>query len=428
MSRGSRGRPTTPWRSEQGQTIIIIAFAALAMFAIAGLAMDAGRLYVTKAELSRSVDAAALSGVLEFNGTTSGLDNAKVKAKEYFDNNEGGGDTTFIATPDSDKNQLTVDATKTVKLIFLPVLGIHTATVSAHAKAGFGTQAMDIVMVLDATGSMSGSPIDNAKIAANQFKDQLLGTAPEGNVVIGALPFRGCFRSSSPSAANPYAPKSINSGTSYCVNSDSQVTALSYNLTTVESGVSAITAQGGSGTNVCGGLIRGLEVLNGPGNHQDDEKNQQVVILLSDGDNTYNSYSYQSSPLSPHASCIPNTSPSNSDSYTDSNCRAAQTREREIDVKTWELAKEIEADGIEIFVVGFGVCGHDTSNTIYTDAQCDAQIGNSDHDDTADERLDKCIATSSKTKNDHYFWASDASELPSIFGQIAAQLSHRLVE
>ncbi len=200
--RSGRHEPLDKY-GERGQTIIIIAFAAIAMFAIVGLAIDAGRLYVTKAELSRSVDAAALSGILEFNGTTSGLTNAKTKAKEYFDDNENSEDTTFKAVANSDKNQLTVDATKTVQLIFMPVLGIHSATVSAHAKAGFGTQAMDIVMVLDATGSMSGTPIENAKDAANQFKNQLLGTAPEGNVVIGALPFRGCFRSSSPSAVEP---------------------------------------------------------------------------------------------------------------------------------------------------------------------------------------------------------------------------------
>ena len=424
--RSERHEPLDKY-GERGQTIIIIAFAAIAMFAIVGLAIDAGRLYVTKAELSRSVDAAALSGILEFNGTTSGLTNAKTKAKEYFDHNENSEDTTFKAVANSDKNQLTVDATKTVQLIFMPVLGIHSATVSAHAKAGFGTQAMDIVMVLDATGSMSGTPIENAKDAANQFKNQLLGTAPEGNVVIGALPFRGCFRSSSPSAANPYAPKSINSGTSYCVNSDTQVTPLTYNLSTIQSGIDAISATGGSGTNVCGGLIRALEVLNGPGNHQSDEKDQQVVILLSDGDNTYNSYSYQSSPLSPHADCIPDTSPQNSDGDVSSNCSSAQTRERQLDKKTWALAKQMEADGIEIFVVGFGVCDHDAS-PVYTDAQCEAQIGNTDHDDTADERLDKCIATSSPGKNDHYFWASTAGDLPTIFSQIAAQLAHRLIE
>jgi hypothetical protein len=286
---------------------------------------------------------------------------------------------------------------------------------------------MDIVMVLDATGSMDGDPIDNAKLAAQQFKDQLLGTAPEGNVVIGALPFRGCFRSSHPSAENPYAPKSNSSSNSNCVNSDSQVTPLSYNLKTIKDGINAITAVGGSGTNVCGGLIRGLEVLNGPGNHQTDEHNQRVVILLSDGDNTYNNYSYQNSPRSPHSDCIPDTSPSNSDGNVGTGCSSAQTREREIDEKTWELAKEMEADGIEIYVVGFGVCDHD-AGPVYTDAQCDSLIGNGDHDDVADERLDKCIATSSSGENDHYFWASGASDLPTIFSQIAAQLAHRLIE
>jgi hypothetical protein len=168
-------------------------------------------------------------------------------------------------------------------------------------------------------------------------------------------------------------------------------------------------------------------VLNGPGNHQTDEHNQRVVILLSDGDITYNSYSYQNSPRSPHRDCIPDTSPSNSDEHTDTDCRDAQTREKQIDKETWALAKEMEADGIEIYVVGFGVCGHD-EGPVYTDAQCDAQIGNNDHDNTADERLDKCIETSTAGKNDHYFRSTGAIDLPNIFSQIAAQLAHRLIE
>ena len=48
---------------ESGQIIVLVAVMAIVISAIVGLAVDVGRLYATKAQLSRAVDAAALSGI-----------------------------------------------------------------------------------------------------------------------------------------------------------------------------------------------------------------------------------------------------------------------------------------------------------------------------------------------------------------------------
>jgi hypothetical protein len=109
-----------------------------------------------------------------------------------------------------------------------------------------------------------------------------------------------------------------------------------------------------------------------------------------------------------------------------SSCGSSVRRERQLDLRTWNLAKNVETDGVEIFVVAFGVCS--SNSTTYTQAQCDAQIGNTDADSTADQRLMKCVASSSPTTNDHYFYASSASALPTIFTTIAQQIAHRLIE
>jgi hypothetical protein len=101
-------------------------------------------------------------------------------------------------------------------------------------------------------------------------------------------------------------------------------------------------------------------------------------------------------------------------------------RERQLDLRTYEMANAIKADGVEIYVVAFGVCA--TNSTVYTTAQCDAQVGNTDNDNTGDQRLMKCISSSKVGTNDHYFYASSASALPTIFTQIAKQIAHRLVE
>ena len=50
---------------EQGQAIVVIAFALIAMVLFAGLALDAATIYAGQSKLKRAVDSAALAGVVE---------------------------------------------------------------------------------------------------------------------------------------------------------------------------------------------------------------------------------------------------------------------------------------------------------------------------------------------------------------------------
>jgi hypothetical protein len=45
-----------------------------------------------------------------------------------------------------------------------------------------------------------------------------------------------------------------------------------------------------------------------------------------------------------------------------------------------------------------------------------------------DQKLNKCIASSTAGTNDHYFRATTATELPAIFQQIAQQIAFRLIK
>src|ERR1044072_2274593 len=77
-------------QGERGSILALVVLSALIIIGSAGLAVDVGRLYATKAELSRAVDAAALGGVLEFNGQSTGLTAAQSKAVAYMQMNEPG--------------------------------------------------------------------------------------------------------------------------------------------------------------------------------------------------------------------------------------------------------------------------------------------------------------------------------------------------
>jgi Flp pilus assembly protein TadG len=288
-------------QGERGSILILVVLSALIIIGSAGLAVDVGRMYATKAELSRTVDAAALAGVLEFNGQASGLTAAGDKAEAYLLENKVGNATLAVTksvapatcvmsapsaacvVADGAQSKLSISARKQTRLYFLPIFGINTASVSAKAISGFNDQTLDAVMVIDATASMSGAPLTNAKTAADNFKDTLLGTSPSGNVYVGVAPLRGCYRPSPGSNADCVYNTYLAGTTS--------VQGLTSNSTQLDNAISAVSSGGMSATNVCTGLGKGYEVLNSaagyPAGHQSSPNNRRFLVLLSDGDNVY---------------------------------------------------------------------------------------------------------------------------------------------
>jgi hypothetical protein len=147
---------------------------------------------------------------------------------------------------------------------------------------------------------------------------------------------------------------------------------------------------------------------------------------MADGDNTYNVAAYSAGENSPPMDCRPSSGATSSDGDVGTGCTGAQTRERSLDIKTKTIADTARAAGIEIYIVAFGVCGTLNASTPTT-SYCN-NIGNTDHDNTADQRLLKCIASSTPGTNDHYYAVPTASDLPAIFQTIAQAISFRLIE
>jgi hypothetical protein len=382
------------------------------LIAFVGLAIDAGRLFIARAELVRAVDAAALAGTLELPNLTA----AQAKVITYMAKNEP--DATVEAPISPVERQIEVRGTKSVDVIFMRVFGFDSVEVSASATAGFGVLAVDTVMAIDATGSMgdgsgcpngSTCPIVAAKNAAKSFTDTLLsGSTQSSETLVGVTPYRGCF--------NPTRTYSA------CVPIATMVQPLSNNKSVVDSRINAITALGGSGTNVCLGLNEANQILYGVGHHTVSNM-LKIVVILSDGDNTYNANSYSSSEGAPPLVCRPSYDPAHSDDDVTVSCLGAQTRERQLDTKTKQLVDSMKANGVEVYVVGFGVCGTKNNNL------CNPSlIGGTSNDNTADRNLLKCLASSSTGTNDHYFETASAADLPGIFTNIARLIGFRLIK
>lgn len=416
--------------SEAGQVLPIMALLLVVFMGLLGLAIDGGRLFVAKTELSRAVDAAALAGV----GELPDVNGAQSRAVAYLNDNLPEASATFPAT---DEFQLKVQGTRSIDLVFMSLFGFDNVEIEAIAAAGFGAP-LDLVFVMDDTGTMKSGcnsaqtntncPIKQAKDAANAFVDELLSGNSSGFVQMGMLAFRGCY------GTQRYNPVSGENPDRGCIlYSDFQ--GLTTDAAALHSAINNVTGKGGfPGTNICSGLDEGLKMLVTTGR----PNAQQVIIILSDGDNRYSDGAQKAQrgnptpnvyPL-PHnggsGDCIPSGPDQNSSSYgNDYDARIGN-----LDDLTYAKAQEIAGLGIEIYVAGYkvaGNAGNEQSNCNVNQVGTGGNRQNSSSD-VQDRNLNKCIATSNNNTNDHYFEAPDPDDIPEIFQQIAQNIAFRLIE
>ncbi|MGH7559180.1 MAG: pilus assembly protein TadG-related protein, partial [Gemmatimonadota bacterium] len=161
-------------RNERGSVLALVALSTVVICGMAGLAIDGARGYVTRAELSRAVDAAALSGAAALrlgeaeaeqrirslaaaNGVNPALDPATTLDVEFSLNAEG-------------ENTVTVEATRTIPTFFMRVMGHDHLDVASVAEAT--VPPLDLVLVLDQSGSLDRNDAwDDLQEAAKDFVD-----------------------------------------------------------------------------------------------------------------------------------------------------------------------------------------------------------------------------------------------------------------
>jgi Flp pilus assembly protein TadG len=144
-------------KARRGFVLIAMAVAAIVVFGCLGLSVDVGRMYVAKNEAQAYADAAALTAVLNLDGTSAGVTAAKSAAiglasQWNFMTGSFNGTVVEVATsvagpwtsastppsPATDYTYARVTATSPVSLYFIPVVtgGSLSSTVNASAIAG----------------------------------------------------------------------------------------------------------------------------------------------------------------------------------------------------------------------------------------------------------------------------------------------------
>lgn len=184
-----------------------------------GVAIDTGRSMLVKARLVNALDAAGLALGSRLAATDLATEGRKFVNANFKSGVAAATVTSVTATANADKTQFTLSATAVMPTAFMKMFGMNTVTVNAVTEITRASSGLELVMVLDNTGSMeeSGS-MPALKTAANSLVSALFGgdTTP-ANVYVGLVPFSqavniGTARTSwvTPAslqnATNPYYP------------------------------------------------------------------------------------------------------------------------------------------------------------------------------------------------------------------------------
>lgn len=173
----------------RGAVLIKFTIAFLPLLSVAAVAMDLSRVLVVKQKLTNAVDAAALAV-----GRQLGNDDADltILAKAYINahyTTADVGDLTNVGVQNTD-SQVDITVTARVGTAFLSAFGTPFVDLTISSKVLRQQRKIELVMVLDNSGSMAGTKLANLKSAAHGLVDILFGSATESpNVKIGLVPF-----------------------------------------------------------------------------------------------------------------------------------------------------------------------------------------------------------------------------------------------
>lgn len=172
--------------NQRGAFVVIFAISLLVILGFVALGIEAGRWYLVRAELAKGVDSASLAGAKNISNpyvtpTTIAEEfgRANFEAGYVGTPQTGDGSVRFTATMvESDKISVTgnVDATAILARIF----GFDRIPVAASGVAQ--KKEVEIMMILDRSGSMAGTKMTALKNAAKGFLDFFADTQDKDKV------------------------------------------------------------------------------------------------------------------------------------------------------------------------------------------------------------------------------------------------------
>jgi Flp pilus assembly protein TadG len=187
---------------ERGFVLVYMAAALTCLLLFTGVAVDTGRAYVVKAQLTKAVDGAALAAARNLNGGDPRGEAARIYRANFpvgymgttssTDPAEAGFYSSQVVAA-SGVNIVTVSATAVLPTTFMKLGNFDTVTVSSSGEAT--RRMVDLSLVLDVSSSIStawGAVRDAARTFVNAFDGAhdrfALITFSDGARVLDAMP------------------------------------------------------------------------------------------------------------------------------------------------------------------------------------------------------------------------------------------------
>ncbi|MCR4377033.1 MAG: pilus assembly protein [Rhodospirillales bacterium] len=367
--------------NQRGAVAVLFALSVIPLMVMAGMAVDLSRAYLVKTRLSHALDSAGLAvGSMRTTSTNSTYLESQFTnfvTANYPDAQEG---TVHNLTFVDNGGIISVTGKATVETVFMGLIGVNSITVSANAEVVVETSGLELVMVLDNTGSMSSNnKMSDMKAASLELIDILFGneTAPD-LLKVALVPFDNTVNIGTASSAYVTNPSAYDWGSSSwggCVmaraypadvqdtdiatdgqwvpfwNTKSSnrnrycprpITPLTNNRTTLETEINAMSPLGSTHINL--GAIWGWRALSPTapfteGAAYNDPDWNKAAIILTDGDNTMIDSYYSAFGLLSEQ----NLGTSNANAAAD-----------ELDSRLLEVCTGMKNEGIIVYTIAFG--------------------------------------------------------------------------
>lgn len=268
--------------------IPLVVAMVVVLLMMAGAVIDIGNAYRVKRALQASADAAATAGADDLPDPVLAVASAHRYGSENSGLNPIHGVSGVQLSADANcntgpqfcapANTVSVTERVTIDTYFLKIIGIDQIPikVTAQACSPCGSVPLDIVMVLDRTGSMTGAKLTNAKLGVEAFLGSLDPTSD--NVSLAVLPPAAsldarCDPGNTNSYDDPGAPYVVVPLSDDYQNPDGSLNASSDLVSTLR------CTQPGGGTAYAHALDAARDELDAHGR----PGVQKVIILLSDG-------------------------------------------------------------------------------------------------------------------------------------------------
>lgn len=177
--------------NRRGNVAMIFSLSLLPVTLLSGGAVDLSQAMNARSRLSQALDAAALAvGVNTSLSNEDAMEIANNFIAANYPGRELGTVVDVVVQQDDENDTVTVSGAARVRTTMLGLAGIDFITVHWESQVQRARSRLELVMVLDNTGSMGGSKIRSLRDSAELLTEILYDAADEtGDVQIGLVPF-----------------------------------------------------------------------------------------------------------------------------------------------------------------------------------------------------------------------------------------------